>query len=215
MKRGSVERNHQWLNFLRFNYGRTPIWLTQGISLTRSMVFICDYRCSCGGQPGISRFEMTTSGCVEKISDIKSARHLIAEFCQCDGNWITQGRLTFEYEQAKKRARTQSERAKYRWGHDKNYATTTTTTTTEEVKKVPDARASGRPFFSCPRGTRSAGTGRRTALGQNFREGRTILVSMGVSEKQSGAVIGKWRKQNPDAEGILSRANLRIRKRCG
>src|SRR5678815_6036994 len=37
-----------------------------------------------------------------------------------------------------------------------------------------------------------------------FREGKTILVALGVSEKRSGSVIGMWLKHNPDADGILA-----------
>lgn len=37
-----------------------------------------------------------------------------------------------------------------------------------------------------------------------FRRGKTLLVSLGVSEKQSGAVIGRWLKQKNDPEGILA-----------
>lgn len=37
-----------------------------------------------------------------------------------------------------------------------------------------------------------------------FREGKTILVALGVSEKRSGSVIGLWFKNHPDADGILA-----------
>lgn len=37
-----------------------------------------------------------------------------------------------------------------------------------------------------------------------FREGKTILVSLGLSESRSGAVIGQWLKKTPDADGILA-----------
>jgi hypothetical protein len=37
-----------------------------------------------------------------------------------------------------------------------------------------------------------------------FRKGKTLLVSLGVSERQSGAVIGRWLKQRNDPEGILA-----------
>lgn len=37
-----------------------------------------------------------------------------------------------------------------------------------------------------------------------FREGKTILVSMGLSESRSGAVIGRWLKTNQDALGVLA-----------
>jgi hypothetical protein len=37
-----------------------------------------------------------------------------------------------------------------------------------------------------------------------FRKGKTLLVSLGVSERQSGAVIGRWLKQKNDPVGILA-----------
>lgn len=37
-----------------------------------------------------------------------------------------------------------------------------------------------------------------------FREGKIILVALGVSESRSGAVIGRWFKSSPDAVGILA-----------
>jgi hypothetical protein len=37
-----------------------------------------------------------------------------------------------------------------------------------------------------------------------FRKGKTLLVSLSVSEKQSGRIIGRWLKQKNDPEGILA-----------
>jgi hypothetical protein len=37
-----------------------------------------------------------------------------------------------------------------------------------------------------------------------FRKGKTILISLGVPEKQSGSIIGRWLKQKNDPEGILA-----------
>jgi hypothetical protein len=37
-----------------------------------------------------------------------------------------------------------------------------------------------------------------------FRIGKTLLVSLGISEKQSGSVIGRWLKQKNDPDGILA-----------
>jgi len=37
-----------------------------------------------------------------------------------------------------------------------------------------------------------------------FRLGKTLLVSLGISEKQSGSIIGRWLKQKNDPEGILA-----------
>lgn len=47
---------------------------------------------------------------------------LVREFCQVDGNWITQKRLRQEYEYVARRAQTQSERAKSRWNKEKDNA---------------------------------------------------------------------------------------------
>jgi hypothetical protein len=37
-----------------------------------------------------------------------------------------------------------------------------------------------------------------------FRKGKTLLVSLGISEKQSGSIIGHWLKAKHDPEGILA-----------
>ena len=37
-----------------------------------------------------------------------------------------------------------------------------------------------------------------------FRVGKTLLVSLGISEKQSGSLIGRWLKQKNDPDGILA-----------
>ena len=37
-----------------------------------------------------------------------------------------------------------------------------------------------------------------------FRVGKTLLVSLGISEKQSGSIIGRWLKQKNDPDGILA-----------
>ena len=49
-------------------------------------------------------------------------RPLIAEFCQSDGNWITQKRLRREWEYVRNRAVAQSVRAKSRWDKEKKSA---------------------------------------------------------------------------------------------
>lgn len=46
-------------------------------------------------------------------------RPLIVEFCQCDGNWITQKRLSREFSRARKVTRQRSEAAKSRWRKEK------------------------------------------------------------------------------------------------
>jgi uncharacterized protein YdaU (DUF1376 family) len=49
-------------------------------------------------------------------------RPVIAEFCNSDGNWITQKRLTREFRYVTERSQKQSERAKLRWNKGKNDA---------------------------------------------------------------------------------------------
>lgn len=75
-------------------------------------------------------------------------RPLIAEFCKVSGNWITQERLGHEWDRAKRRSKSQSEKAKSRWENEKDLShsntggpppgTTpipTTTVTKEESKE--------------------------------------------------------------------------------
>lgn len=47
---------------------------------------------------------------------------LITEFCETDGNWITQKRLQQEFKYVSAKSKTQSERAKSRWEKEKNNA---------------------------------------------------------------------------------------------
>lgn len=60
------------------------------------------------------RFSMT----LDEVA--KELRPLILEFCQSDGNWITQKRLLREWEFVKKSSRRQSVRAKARWEKEKH-----------------------------------------------------------------------------------------------
>lgn len=46
-------------------------------------------------------------------------RPLISEFCKCDGNWITQKRLSKEFLYVTGQRKKQSDRAKSRWNKDK------------------------------------------------------------------------------------------------
>jgi uncharacterized protein YdaU (DUF1376 family) len=73
----------------------------------------------------------------------------------------------------------------------------TTTTTKKERKKVPAPSAPSPEFeFQEPAD--------EPAKARLFRKGKTILVSLGISEQRSGSVIGQWLKQRDDAVGILA-----------
>lgn len=50
---------------------------------------------------------------------VAQLRPLIAEFCQNDGNWITQKRITKEFKRAQKSVKQRSEAAKVRWLKEK------------------------------------------------------------------------------------------------
>ena len=54
------------------------------------------------------------------VEDVQAeVRPIIAEFCQCDGNWIMQKRLSKEMLFVKKNAKRQSDAAKSRWNKEK------------------------------------------------------------------------------------------------
>ncbi len=55
-------------------------------------------------------------------------RPLIKEFCQCDGNWITQKRLSKEFKRARKSVNQRSAAAKSRWRKEKDGSGRTTNT---------------------------------------------------------------------------------------
>ena len=46
---------------------------------------------------------------------VEELRPIIAEFCQCDGNWVTQKRLTREFATAAKSVKRRSDAAKTKW----------------------------------------------------------------------------------------------------
>lgn len=65
---------------------------------------------------------------------------------------------------------------------------------TETEKKVPARKAPDFDFEPIDEDPKA----------KLFRKGKTILVSLGVSEGRSGSVIGQWLKQRNDAAGILA-----------
>jgi uncharacterized protein YdaU (DUF1376 family) len=88
------------------------------------------------------------------VEEVKTdLRPLIREFCQCDGNWITQKRLLREWEYVKKTSERQREAAKSRWVKEKDLshgnagrhasgnAPTPTPTPSEEKKDLQRASA--------------------------------------------------------------------------
>ncbi len=55
------------------------------------------------------------------VEDVKTQlRPLIKEFCRCDGNWISQDRLTREFKFVTEKRHQQSDRAKARWKKEKD-----------------------------------------------------------------------------------------------
>jgi hypothetical protein len=66
--------------------------------------------------------------------------------------------------------------------------------TTEKEESKPSSVASS--FEAVPLN--------ETPQAKLFRVGKPALISMGVSEKQSGRIIGRWLKQKNDPDGILA-----------
>ncbi len=93
------------------------------------------------------KFKQTVEWVTEKL------RPLICEFCQCDGNWITQRRLIREWNYVKKQSRRQSDAAKSRWDKKKNLShgntpngIAPTPTPTPTLKEKKETRASDALF---------------------------------------------------------------------
>lgn len=94
-------------------------------------------------------------GCTDSVFS-NLLKPLIEEFCQCDGNYISQGGVTKEWERCHKWRATQSARAKARWNKEKadaramqrcNAPSTSTSTSTKLNKKK---KAPALPGFDTP-----------------------------------------------------------------
>lgn len=57
------------------------------------------------------------------FSNYNKIEETLSEFCQCDGNWWTQKRLSKEYEYVKNQRVSQSEKAKKRWNSENDEKT--------------------------------------------------------------------------------------------
>lgn len=73
--------------------------------------------------------------------EVPILQSIVSEFCQTDGNWLTQKRLLKEFKLAAERSRAASDKAKSRWNKEKSRcsgnASTTTTIITEESPLPP------------------------------------------------------------------------------
>jgi uncharacterized protein YdaU (DUF1376 family) len=142
---------------------------------------------------------------------------IIEEFCVNDGNWLTQKRLMREYNYVTKKSQVQSVRAKIRWEKEKNnaraYATgciapTPTPTPIEERKIKYDADASvGNGLPKNETFDKTEVPVNETSNARLWREGKPLLIAMGVSEKHSGSIIGRWLRDRGDPDGILAALN--------
>jgi uncharacterized protein YdaU (DUF1376 family) len=55
------------------------------------------------------------------VEDVRrDVRPIISEFCQVDGNWVTQKRLLKEWNYVRKKAQKNSDSAKLRWNKEKD-----------------------------------------------------------------------------------------------
>lgn len=132
-------------------------------------------------------------------------RPLLKEFCHSDGNTITQKRLLKEWSHCVTIRQRKSAAAKSMWRKKKQNAGAKYPYPYpypyKERKKVPDASASSSQKKMDFAEASPVDEEPRARL---FREGKTILIALGVSPKQSGAIIGKWLKTTPDCDGVLA-----------
>jgi uncharacterized protein YdaU (DUF1376 family) len=119
---------------------------------------------------------------------------LIQEFCECDGNFFSQKRVTREFTYLKAQSLKQSARAKSRWskvnGECRGNAPTPTPTKKEKEREESSEKAS-QPVNEEPRA-------------RLFREGKDIMRLLGVKPDRAGAMIGKWLQSTPDCDGVLA-----------
>lgn len=113
---------------------------------------------------------------------------IIEEFCQVDGNWITQKRLTKEFRRARKSVKQRSDAAKARWRKQKEGCERTTDTDSVRTALTPTLRPTSTPTDSVPNGT-----GGKPPKQEIFDVGLPWLVRRsGLPDKQCRAIVGKW-----------------------
>lgn len=99
-----VADTHHLTRLLRGTYFDLLVlmWRTPGCRVPNDEGWLC------------ARLRINTS---EYVNELKP---LINDLCQCDGNWITQKRLTREHEYVRARSDAQAVRAKLRWQKEKD-----------------------------------------------------------------------------------------------
>lgn len=118
------------------------------------------------------------------VEDVQNEiRPLISEFCDCDGNWITQKRTSREFAYVAEQSRKQSERAKARWDKEKGRcrgnATARNAPTPTPVKKG-EAKASPKKASRLPddwRPSQELGRWAMTEFGWTVEEVRSTADS--------------------------------------
>lgn len=133
----------------------------------------------------------------------RKARPTIAEFF--DEEW-RHGRVEYELEKAKRISEAGREAGKAS-GRSRTAKRKTNDRSTADEPTIEPLNRSSEAYASAPGALEPefemepVGEDPKTKL---FRKGKTILVSLGISEKRSGSVIGSWLKQKNDPAGVLA-----------
>lgn len=125
---------------------------------------------------------------------------IIEEFCQVDGNWITQKRLTKEFKRARKSVKQRSDAAKARWRKQKEGCGRNADTDGVRTAPTPTLRPTSTPTDSVPNGTGAKAPTREVI----FSEGLPWLSKRsGLDDRACRGIIGKWLKEYGD-EPVLA-----------
>lgn len=123
-------------------------------------------------------------------------RPIISEFCQCDGNWISNKRIDAEYEEASRTSSAQSVRAKSRWRKEKSDAHAVQAGTAEQQQPALPGIADARDT--------APSESRKPLIGNE-----TFHASQNQSQSQSHS---KTRKEKASLRSAQKKARLAARR---
>lgn len=128
-------------------------------------------------------------------------RPLIAEFCQCDGNWITQKRLSKEHARARGVTKQRSDAAKSLWRKKKAESERISGEDTARIHSADEPTPTPTPTpTKKERSPTENGAEPPDTASIVFGQGREWLVRQsGKPDRECRAMLGRWRGQYGDA----------------
>lgn len=124
-------------------------------------------------------------------------RPLMKEFCDCDGNWITQKRLSREFLRARKVTKQRSDAAKALWRKKKQASERIREDTQPRINSADEPTPTLTPTHT-DSVAKATGADAPDPVKALFDSGVALLTENGCKEPNARKIIGKWRSERGD-----------------